>query len=146
MEVNFTVGTVPVAKQSARFGCSKNGKLIKYTDQKVKNYAQYVRLCAMDAVGDRLPFSGPVEARVQFRFPWPKTMSRLDRAKVEALPVPYRAKKPDVDNLQKNIFDAMNGVVYFDDSQIVKVTVEKIYHATPSVAISIRTFDETRDM
>lgn len=34
---------------------------------------------------------------------------------------------PDLDNLQKAIFDALNGIVWQDDAQVVHVTAQKIY-------------------
>jgi len=36
-------------------------------------------------------------------------------------------KKPDVDNYIKSICDALNGVAYVDDSQIVEIRCRKYY-------------------
>jgi Holliday junction resolvase RusA-like endonuclease len=33
--------------------------------------------------------------------------------------------KPDIDNIQKIVLDALNGIAYYDDSQCVKAKVEK---------------------
>lgn len=33
----------------------------------------------------------------------------------------------DIDNLTKTILDALNGIAYYDDSQVVKIKVEKVY-------------------
>jgi Holliday junction resolvase RusA-like endonuclease len=50
----------------------------------------------------------------------------------------YRAKKPDTDNLQKNYNDALNGIIWEDDSLIVKVGgVEKFYSYNPRVELLI---------
>ncbi len=46
-------------------------------------------------------------------------------------------KKPDFDNIQKIICDALNGVAYYDDSQIVKADIEKVYRTTPRVEVTV---------
>ena len=42
-------------------------------------------------------------------------------------------KKPDSDNLAKICLDALNGIAYPDDSQIVALTVNKYYSKEPRV-------------
>jgi Holliday junction resolvase RusA-like endonuclease len=49
--------------------------------------------------------------------------------------------KPDFDNLQKNVFDALNGVVYRDDAQIVSSTVEKVYARKSRVHVRVEPMD-----
>lgn len=49
-------------------------------------------------------------------------------------------KKPDADNIAKIICDALNGVAYKDDTQIVELRVRKIYAAEPSVSVLIDEF------
>jgi len=44
---------------------------------------------------------------------------------------PLDTKVPDVDNLAKFVFDALNGVLYADDSQLAKVVLLKTYHMEP---------------
>ena len=36
-------------------------------------------------------------------------------------------KRIDLDNVYKSITDAMNGIVYLDDSQIVEAHIKKVY-------------------
>lgn len=49
-------------------------------------------------------------------------------------------KKPDADNIAKIICDALNGVAYKDDTQVVELRVRKIYAAEPSVSVLIDEF------
>ena len=49
---------------------------------------------------------------------------------------PY-TKKPDADNLAKAILDALNGVAYPDDAQIVTLTVRKRYGEADMVHVLI---------
>ena len=46
-------------------------------------------------------------------------------------------KKPDIDNCIKIIADALNGLAYVDDTQIVGVTAEKFYAEIPRVEVEI---------
>ena len=46
-------------------------------------------------------------------------------------------KKPDADNIQKSVFDALNGFAYVDDVQIVRVMFEKKYADVPFVEVTI---------
>lgn len=45
--------------------------------------------------------------------------------------------RPDLDNLIKFVLDVMNGIVYNDDKQVVKITAEKIYDKEPRTEITI---------
>ncbi len=45
--------------------------------------------------------------------------------------------KPDIDNVEKAIFDGCNGVVWRDDVCVVSVIKEKRYGATPGVFVKI---------
>ena len=48
----------------------------------------------------------------------------------------YKTTKPDLDNLEKRIWDAMNTVVFADDAIIIeKREVRKIYHPVPHILI-----------
>lgn len=52
----------------------------------------------------------------------------------------YHTKKPDLDNLVKNIKDAMSKSMYKDDSQVVQENLKKIYvphGANPGVIITL---------
>jgi Holliday junction resolvase RusA-like endonuclease len=47
-------------------------------------------------------------------------------------------KKPDWDNIGKVVSDALNGIAYHDDAQIVRAIVEKWYSDEPRVEVEIR--------
>jgi Holliday junction resolvase RusA-like endonuclease len=47
-------------------------------------------------------------------------------------------KKPDWDNVAKSICDAINGIVYIDDTQIVDAHVTKVYAANAGVDVGIK--------
>jgi len=72
------------------------------------------------------PLEGPVRVDMIFRFPRPK---RLCRKKDPPGEVPHTAK-PDIDNLEKSVFDALQQIgVFRDDGQVCAGEVLKFYHA-----------------
>ncbi len=46
--------------------------------------------------------------------------------------------KPDIDNYIKQIFDALNGLVWEDDAQIVRVEAGKFYCDAPRLEIIVK--------
>lgn len=49
-------------------------------------------------------------------------------------------KKPDADNIAKIILDAMNGLVFKDDNQISKISVEKRYGQEEKVIVKVEEY------
>lgn len=47
-------------------------------------------------------------------------------------------KKPDLDNVAKIIMDALNGLAYEDDKDIVELQITKEYSDEPRVVIEIQ--------
>lgn len=49
-------------------------------------------------------------------------------------------KKPDIDNIVKIVLDALNKFAFKDDTQVTKLTVEKIYAKAPKVYVKIEEY------
>ena len=47
--------------------------------------------------------------------------------------------KPDIDNFIKIICDALNGIVWIDDKQVVQVNAAKLYSDNPRTDITVST-------
>lgn len=56
----------------------------------------------------------------------------------------YVAKKPDLDNLEKSVYDSISNAqkVWTDDSIIVEHTTRKIYSPTPRIVLEIEEVNE----
>ena len=66
--------------------------------------------------------------RMLILYPIPKSTPKLKRQEMASgyiLPT----KKPDGDNVEKAVADALNKVAYDDDSQIVEAKWQKFYNA-----------------
>lgn len=86
--------------------------------------------------------SAPLERAVElslmiYRVP-PKSASKRRREAMLAGEI-RPTTKPDVSNILKGVEDALNGIVYKDDSQIVQYgTVGKWYAEEPRVEITVK--------
>lgn len=105
-----------------------------YTPTKTANYETLVKFTYQQAGGTL--FEGPVDMTIRAFYRIPKSASKkraADMADGRIRPT----TKPDADNVIKAIADALNGIAYKDDTQIVLVTAEKWYDNTPRVEVEI---------
>ncbi len=129
--ISFSVPGEPVRKGRPRF--TRTGH--PYTPGKTGSYESLVRL-AYGGSGTIFPKGVPVRVKITAYFGIPKSASKKRRAMMIAGDI-APTKKPDFDNIQKIICDALNGVAYHDDSQIVKADIEKVYSTTPRVEVTV---------
>ena len=66
----------------------------------------------------------------------PSSWSKKKQAAAEAGEV-RPTGRPDLDNIVKLYADAFNGVVWRDDSQVVRVVSEKRYSDRPGVLVTV---------
>jgi Holliday junction resolvase RusA-like endonuclease len=74
------------------------------------------------------PAEGPLAMELVFYFPRPKSLPKRIR---------HHTTRPDADNCAKAIKDALRGVIYRDDAQVVRLTISKAYDPSPGVAIRV---------
>lgn len=48
------------------------------------------------------------------------------------------SRKPDVDNIEKAVLDALNGIAYKDDARVHRTSGAKFYGAPPRLEITIK--------
>lgn len=128
MTISFEVPGTPVPQSRPRF--TRQGHA--YDTDKSRNYKALVRAEAVRKMGGREPAAGAVIARLAFYLPIPKSWSKKKRVMAlrgEISPT----GRPDTDNLVKSVTDAVNGVVYADDSQIINIIANKCYDLEPGM-------------
>lgn len=134
LQLQFTVPGEPKGKGRPRF--TRQGRA--YTPAKTVEYEQ---LIAGQAKGAMLAHPGgptqlPVEVRVDIHKGVPASWSKARRTRaLDALEIPG---KPDLDNVAKAVLDAMNGVVYVDDVQVVRLLVTKAYSLHPRLEVNVK--------
>ena len=136
MKVKLVIPGKPLGKQRPRV--LKNG--ITYTPDKTVNYETLVKqLYITEHFQKQLP--GAIKATITAYMYIPKSESKKRKKKMlinEILP----CKMPDWDNIGKIITDALNGLAYDDDKQIVDARVIKLYGDQPRVEVELEEIEE----
>ena len=87
----------------------------------------------------KTPLKGAISLNVKFCMPYPKKWFRTGKFSSELkpnAPVIY-TNTPDIDNMLKFIMDSGNHVIWHDDKQIWKVSIEKVYSLEPYTEIEV---------
>lgn len=118
------VDGIPQGKGRPRFS-RKTGNV--YTPSKTRSYENSLKWEAKIAMKGK-PWTGPVYVEVRACMPLPKTKPKS----------PWPTGKPDCDNFLKVSLDALNGIVWVDDAQVVAATIHKEYDNHPRLHITAR--------
>lgn len=149
MEITFTV------LGEAEPGGSKKGFIHPHTKRvcivdangKLKPWQKHVKESITKALGYRPMelLTGPLELTLHFYLPRPQghygTGANALQVKDTAPARPI--VRPDVLKLSRGVEDALTGVVYVDDAQIVDEHIHKHYGEEPRVEICVRQIEET---
>lgn len=138
MIFEFTIPGKPCGKGRPRF--TKNGHT--FTPEKTANYETLVKLAFRQVYPGAEPIAAKVEviAKITAYYPIPVSTSKKLQARMRAgLLKP--TTKPDTDNIAKICLDALNGIAYHDDAQIVELQVKKLYSDDPRVEVWLAVVD-----
>ncbi|WP_236575978.1 MULTISPECIES: RusA family crossover junction endodeoxyribonuclease [Paenibacillus] len=107
-----------------------------YDLAKSRDYKDYVRLATAEHAPASL-LEGPVGMMLTIYRSMPKSFSKRKATAAEAGEL-RPTTKPDVDNYLKGVKDALKGVIWKDDSQVVEVFVQKRYSSRPRIEVKIK--------
>ncbi len=130
--IRFSVFGSPVAQPRTKSQAvmSKSGRMFAHTYEPGKKDSparQWKADIKQEAIKHKppTPFRGPVGVEIVFYFPRPARLCR----KIDAMgPIPHVCK-PDRDNCEKAVLDALKGILFVDDCQVYQGEVRKFYHA-----------------
>ena len=126
--ISFEFYSVPIAKQRPRFG---RGTV--YTPASTKSWEMAIGQLCKAAMNEPI-MAGAVSVKItiteRYLDSWPKW-------KVDAKDHIGNTKKPDLDNILKTVLDGMNGVAYFDDSQVVALNVVKSFSEETKTSVEV---------
>ena len=132
--VRIVIPGVPVAKGRPRF-TTRGGFARAYTPGKTRDYEAALANAGRDAMAGAEPLQGPLSVIMHVRLPIPASWSKARHASaVQGGTRP--TSKPDADNYLKCV-DALNGIVWNDDGQIVDARVIKYYADEPCVTVEV---------
>lgn len=116
--ISFWVSGIPATKGSWRaYRNKRSGKSVlvpmNAKEKPWREHVQWVARTTMAALREQ-PLTGPASVRVVFYLPKPKKPFN---------PWPVG----DVDKLARSLLDALSGIVYVDDKQVVTLTASKAW-------------------
>lgn len=132
LDVQFCVVGRPQPKGSTRaFYSPKHARILTWADnrERLKPWEDCVRAAARRAVGRSeqyplWPAGIPVRIEVTFVLTRPTRSPGRRRG--------WPSVKPDLSKLVRGLEDALTGIVYGDDAQIVSLTARKVYETEGS--------------
>ena len=124
--ITFRVESKPQGKARARtFYDRRSDKMRSVTPTQTKSYEDLIRW-SYKAAGGKYMGEAIMKVSIQAYYPIPKSFSKKKRN--DAIFEKVRpTTKPDCDNVIKIVLDALNGVAYYDDKQVVSVSCDKFY-------------------
>ena len=137
MEIYFEIEGKVVGKGRPRF--ARMGNFVRtYSTQQDISYENWVKTCFLKSVyKDFKPIENEIDVLIIAEFEIPKSISNKKRQMMLDKQI-RPTKKPDCDNIAKSICDALNKVAYKDDSQIVNLTIHKIYSENEKCIVKIK--------
>lgn len=133
--VYFVVYGTPIGKGRPR-ATSRGGFVRMYTDAKTLGFEAAVADEARTAMKGWEPFDTPMQLQLSAYYPIPKSWSKKKRQLAMDGDI-HPQVKPDLDNVMKAVLDALNSVVYADDSQVINMVATKRYSSDPRVEVYV---------
>lgn len=139
-QIRFTVLGNPFGKQRPKF--ARHGKFVQtYTPKETLQHEKIIAQVYEDvAKGKKFEKKAPLDIQITAYYPIPQSTSKKRRKAM----LEHRIRpvvKPDLDNIAKLIYDALNGVAWHDDNAIVDTQIRKFYSENPRVDIFIQVAD-----
>lgn len=134
--IRFEIPGEPVAQGRPR-ASSTGGRVRMYDPQKSRTYKAHVSEIGKEYAPEK-PLEGPLMVRMIFYRRYLKSFTKQERRDAEdgiKLPI----SRPDLSNYAKGIEDALNGIIWKDDSQIVHLSLEKHYAERSYAFVEIQT-------
>jgi Holliday junction resolvase RusA-like endonuclease len=138
-ELRIVVHGRPQPAGSKRFvGRAKSGRgIIIDSNPKAGEWKDRVAQVAGEAMAGAPLMRGPLKVSMLFRRSRPKTHLKKTGALRDSAPL-FPVTKPDVLKLARGVEDALTGVVWGDDAQIVEEVLWKHYADTEGVQVLVQ--------
>lgn len=126
--LTFTVYGKPEPQGSTRAFVVKGRPIITSDNKKLKPWRQQVALTAQAVMDGNvyLQDAAPIGVSVAFYFDRPKSVKAA-----------AKTTKPDIDKLLRGILDALTGIVFADDSQVIRCAATKQFDSPARAEISV---------
>ena len=149
MKISFFVpGIARPAGSKSAFLNKKTGKIIvTHANPKTKVWMESVKWFAMKAANRMILLDEAVRLELVFLYSRPKSHYGTGRNAgcLKSSAPRHKTTMPDLDKVNRAIGDALTGIIFKDDSQIVKLESSKSYcgpKEKPGVYITINTLQQ----
>lgn len=122
--ITFSIPGQPLAWARPRFN-GKRGMVFELKDQTLGKAAVAGSFCRAAGRGWRC-WEGPVRLSISAHYLIPKKPKCQDKI-----------TRPDLDNVLKAVLDALNGVAYRDDAQVIHIEADKAYSQIAKTIVRI---------
>jgi Holliday junction resolvase RusA-like endonuclease len=129
-QLNIVIPGNPISKKRPRF--ARRGRFVQTYNPQESEEGKFVCLMQNQINHDPISAGTPIDLKLEFHMPFPASISK--KKKESGL---FHTKKPDLDNLIKFVKDCANGILWHDDSQVVRVEAVKCYRDNPATHICI---------
>ena len=119
--IEFRVDGNPIPQGSMKV---MQGRVIHSQGSALAVWRSSVGLAAKAA--GATPSEAPIAIEIDFEMPRPRTVKR-----------DYPTVPPDLDKLIRGVLDALTGIAFEDDSQVIDIIASKVYSASPGAVIRV---------
>jgi crossover junction endodeoxyribonuclease RusA len=119
----FSVAGLPIPQGSLKMA---NGNIIHVKDKELRAWRTDIGNTARNCGVEIIEKDRGAIIDLMFCMPKPSSVKR---------PIP--STRPDLDKLIRAVLDALTGIAYIDDGQVVEITASKIYSDYIGVKIGI---------
>lgn len=142
MTLSLVIPGPPVGKQRARtFYDPRVRHVVSKTPRKTVSQESFIKAMFVHKYPGHVPLEGSVEMDLLIYFPIIKSASKKRQADMLA-GVELPTKKPDSKNILGLVEDALNGLAYVDDCQIVSHMIVKKYAKAARIEVRVRPYGE----
>lgn len=135
--MNIVIQGVPIAKARPRF--ARRGKFVATYNPQETEEGRWLWEIKIQLPNNFSPFKNPIKITMYFYMKRPKAHygTGKNKAILKGSAPLIHITKPDLDNLQKMIYDCFNQLVWVDDSQVCEAYARKEYSENPRTEIII---------
>lgn len=136
--IELTVPGEPMGKGRPRWG-----KFGIYMPKKTVNYETQIRERFAAEYPGFVPLNSAIRMELSIFLGIPGSESKRKQGLME-VGVIRPKKRPDLDNIEKAVMDALQSVAFRNDSQVCEVDKKKWYSRMPRLEILIKDLEEAR--
>lgn len=131
MQITFEVpGKVKGKARARTFFNAKLNRTMSYTPDQTVNYENLIKMSFMQMKPEGFkPFENAVSVKISAIYRKSKGNKMDDPC-----------LKPDADNIVKVVCDALNGIAFYDDKQVISVAILKLFGEPEKLVVTVEDF------